>query len=303
MRKILTAFAVLLVVASAQATLTFTIDYSRDTNNFFNTQAKKDSFQAAADYLSGLVANTSLTAITSAGSNHYNPDILDPGTGGTTSFTNQSVAANTIVVYAGGRDLGGSVLGVGGTSGGTASGFSNFLNTVSFRGNGTFSMTAVGSISFTTSSSFTFYFDDNLNTVEAGAMAGKVDFFSVAVHELGHVLGIGTNTSWASLASGGHTFLGGASTAANGGTAPALTSDNGHWADGTTSKIFGTTTSQETAMDPTISLGTRKYFTTLDVAGLSDIGFTAVPEPADFALGAGAVALGWCVWRRRRNSA
>ena len=301
MRKILPILVVLFVAASAQATLTFTIDYSRDTNNFFNTQAKKDSFQAAADYLSGLVANTSLTAITSAGSNQYNPAILDPGTGGTTSFTNQSVAANTIVVYAGGRDLGGSVLGVGGTSGGTASGFSNFINTVSFRGNGTFSMTAVGSISFSTT--FSFYFDTDFNTIEAGAMAGKADFFSVAVHELGHVLGIGTNTSWASLASGSHTFLGGASAAANGGSAPALTSDDGHWADGTTSKIFGTNTSQETAMDPTISLGTRKYFTTLDVAGLSDIGFTAVPEPADFALGAGAAGLIFCVWRRRRSAA
>ena len=303
MRKILTLFAVLLVVVSAQATLTFTIDYSRDTNNFFNTQTKKDAFQAAADYLTGLVANTSLAAITSAGNNHYNPNILDPGTGGTTSFTNQSIAANTIVVYAGGRDLGGSTLGLGGTGGFSASGTQGFLDTVQFRGNGSFSMTAVGSISFTTSSSFTFYFDDNINTVEAGAMTGKVDFFSVAIHELGHVLGIGTNASWNGLATVSHTFLGGASTAANGGTAPALTSDDGHWAAGTTSTVFGTATSQETAMSPTISLGERKYFTTLDVAGLSDIGFTAVPEPADFAFGAGAVALGWCVWCRRRRRA
>lgn len=302
MRSLIATFTALVVLVSAQATLTFTIDYTQDSLNFFNTQAKKDALQGAANYVGGLLANTSLGSITSGGSNHYDAIISNPGTGSSTTFSDTSVVANNIVIYAGGRNLGGSTLALAGPAGFNLTGSQPFIDSVLFRGNGSFSMTSVGSISFTTSSSFTFYFDDDPTTVESGAMAGKVDFFSVAIHELGHVLGIGLNNSWTSLASGSHTFLGGASTAANGGSAPALTSDNGHWASGTNSTVFGTSTVQEASLSPTITLGQRKFFTTLDVAGLSDIGFTAtaVPEPADFALGAGAIGMLWCIYRRRR---
>ncbi len=303
MRKILSACVALLVVVSTHATLTFTIDYSQDSNNFFNTQAKKDSFQAAANYVTSFVANTNLSGITPGSGNTWDTLISNPGSGSTTTFPDLTIAANTIVIYAGGRDLGGSTLGLGGHSGFSATGTQGFLDAIQFRGNGTFSMTSVGSIAFTTSASFTFYFDDNFNTIESGAVAGKIDFFSVAVHELGHVLGLGTNTSWSNLVSG-HTFIGGASEAANSGVAVPLNAGNDHWAAGTTSTVFGTATVQEASMSPSISFGERKFYTTLDVAGLHDIGFvTAVPEPADFALGACAVMLGWCVWRRRRDAA
>ncbi|MCB1103839.1 MAG: PEP-CTERM sorting domain-containing protein, partial [Cephaloticoccus sp.] len=57
---------------------------------------------------------------------------------------------------------------------------------------------------------------------------------------------------------------------------------------------------QETAMDPDIAANQRKYLTELDLAGLQDIGYTAVPEPATLALLAGAGALGLAVRRRRR---
>ncbi|MBI1841854.1 MAG: PEP-CTERM sorting domain-containing protein [Verrucomicrobia bacterium] len=33
-------------------------------------------------------------------------------------------------------------------------------------------------------------------------------------------------------------------------------------------------------MDPTLTLGTRKHLTSLDVAALKDIGWTVVPEPS-----------------------
>ena len=38
--------------------------------------------------------------------------------------------------------------------------------------------------------------------------------------------------------------------------------------------------SQEAAMDPTLSAGTRKYFTELDWAGLADVGWEVVPGAA-----------------------
>ena len=70
-------------------------------------------------------------------------------------------------------------------------------------------------------------------------------------------------------------------------------------------EIYGTTTAQETEMDPTIMLGTRKYYTDLDVAALSDLGYTvtaAVPEPATEAGIIGLVVLMVAVWRRRSVS-
>jgi hypothetical protein len=79
-------------------------------------------------------------------------------------------------------------------------------------------------------------------------------------------------------------FFGPAATAEYGSAPP--TSGSGHWASGTMSRIFGTNTPQEAAMDPEITTGTRKVLTALDAAGLTDIGWEvgAAPtfNPADF---------------------
>jgi hypothetical protein len=113
----------------------------------------------------------------------------------------------------------------------------------------------------------------------------------VALHETGHVLGIGTADSWFANVSGA-TFAGPASTATFGGLVP-LEADGGHWASDTMSTIYGTSTAQEAAMDPDLTTGTRKVFTTLDMAGLQDVGWTlaAVPEPKSTALLLGGLAL------------
>jgi hypothetical protein len=58
-----------------------------------------------------------------------------------------------------------------------------------------------------------------------------------------------------------------------------LSPDHGHWLDGTTSKSYGTNTSQETCMDPSLTQGTRKKFTLLDVAALADIGWSTAVAP------------------------
>lgn len=81
---------------------------------------------------------------------------------------------------------------------------------------------------------------------------------------------------------------------------PALQTDldpPGHWIEGLDSIIYGTTTPQETAMDPSVTLGTRKLFTELDVASLSDIGWSIIPEPSAAALL--LLGAGWGLRRRR----
>jgi len=79
-----------------------------------------------------------------------------------------------------------------------------------------------------------------------------------------------------------------AAAAFGGGSVP-LTSDEGHWADGTMSTVFGYGGVGEANLDPTLATGAFKPFTDLDVAGLDDIGWdidykAVIPEPASGAL-------------------
>src|SRR3954464_8536274 len=84
--------------------VTFQIDYSLDTNNFFNTQAKRDLLQLAADVLAGRLDDT-LQAIAPSGTNTWSARFTPPGTGTLQAVANLSAPANTIIIYAGGRDL------------------------------------------------------------------------------------------------------------------------------------------------------------------------------------------------------
>ncbi len=300
----------------ARGNLIIDFDFSYDTGNFFasNPQAAADLNAAASFFESHITDN--LTAIDPAaqsaidgGADTWTTDTFNPADPGNASaniqVSNLTIAANTIVVYVGGSaTLPGSELGYGGFGGYSDSGFSQtWLDTVGARGQaGALATPATGfgpwggSIAF--SSTATWYFDTDPSTNDVPA--GKNDFYSVALHELGHVLGIGTSDSWQALVSGGN-FTGAHAEALNSSMAVALSPDLGHWAEGTMSDVFDTSTPQEAAMDPTLTVGTRKYFTDLDMAGLQDVGWQVVPEPAAWPWLAGAVALGAHHWRRRRG--
>ena len=242
-----------------------------DASGFFSShpQALADMNLAAAAYSQFA---DSLAAIVPSGGNSWSEIFNNPGTTGGPQVTvnNASVAANTLTVYIGGRsDVSGTELGEGGPGGWHASGSQNWLNTVSARGqSGALSNTPTdfapwgGAITF--SSTANWNFSTSLPT------AGQNDFLSVALHELAHVLGIGTATSWSNLVSNGH-FTGPHSVAANGGNAPAVDNVAGHFAQGTVSSVDGVP--QQVVMEPAILQGTRKEFTLLDYAGLEDVGW------------------------------
>jgi hypothetical protein len=291
-------------VAHAQyARPTIVLDYTYDTNNFFGAvgSPQRLALQAAATNLTSRLADN-LTAITPNGINTWTAIFDHPGTGVEQQVTNLSLVQNEIRVFAGGSNLSGSTLGVGGPGGYSAGGFSSFLNNLATRGQtGASGSTPTdfapwgGAITFDTSGT-------TWNFSLAGPVSGQADFLSVAEHELGHLLGIGTAESWSNKITGTttRTFTGANVRAANGGTNPTVTADGGHFASGTTStNSLGA--AQEAAMTPSILIGSRKEFTAIDYAALADIGWqvTPIPEPA---LGLGLPALAILAFRLASRS-
>ncbi len=282
-------YPTILLIVAAQNAIAFDLDFdfSYDTNGFFSDStvfgsttlgaARTSLIGSAASFFESIITDD-LTAIDSDGINQFNAGFFNPGTGSYDTINGFDVAANTLTVFVGGRSLGGSTLGVGGPGGFGVSGTTAFVNNAVSRGetgetqgpSATEFAPWGGSISFNSDASW-YYDPDVSDSSLPGINSGESDFYSVALHELGHVLGIGTADSWDNQISNGE-FTGANVTAANGGTSPDVTGSGGHFANGTQGTVDGDT--QEVAMDPNITTGTQKKFTDIDIAALQDIGFS-----------------------------
>jgi hypothetical protein len=236
-------------------------DYTFDSkanggSGFFesNPQAVAVLNQVGAEH--GARLNANLGAITPGGGNTWTASVFDPRTGGMVTIPDPNIGANTIRVYVGARNLGGQA-GVGGFGGYSASGTQEWLNYLGNRGHNGFGPWG-GSLSFGTTTNWFF------GTTTDGIQSSQVDFYSVALHELGHLLGIGTAPQWNSLVSGG-TFVGPNAKAVYGGPVPL--NGTAHWADGIT--ING----QGVSLDPFLTTGQRVGWSSLDAAALTDIGW------------------------------
>jgi len=223
------------------------IDYSYDRNNFFDTQEKRDTLQLAANDLASHLED-SLQSINPQRRNNWRQWFVDPATGDEVFVLNPKVASNQLVVYAGGRDLGAS-LGEGGPGGFTASGDKKWIKRVSTRGEGQDTPWG-GSVSFNIDKPWNFA--GNLTT-------SKFDFYSVALHELTHILGFGASAVFDEQVID-NLFAGPESVADYGEPVP-LTPSWGHW------------DVPDTVMDKRLKSGTRETLTRLDLAALKDIGW------------------------------
>jgi hypothetical protein len=249
-------------------------DYTYDTSGFFTDPARKALLDlAAASYENRFT--DALAAINPGGGNTWSavidsPSQLDPSDPSrrlSLSIDNQTIAANTIRVYVGAIPFGSSRLAEAGPGGYNANGSTAWLDLVQARGQqGALSSPAKdvglwgGSMAF--SSDANWYFGTDGSAVPAG----KTDFVTVALHELGHVLGFGTLAPFTSKVVSG-TFNGAEATRVNGGVQPAATTDGGHWATGVTSD------SQQAILVSTIPAAKRLFVTSLDWAALQDMGW------------------------------
>ncbi len=286
----------------------FTIDYTYDDGNFFGagnpdgalagSQAKAALERAASDL--EVLFDDNFSAITPGGMNTWTASFFDPEDSTTTlNAVDLTIAQDEILVYTGGSALAGSVAGRGGPGGFSATGLPSFLTSVKRNQPGYDTATPSnstdfgpwgGSVTFDNDGSTNYHYD---HTSSVGS--GLIDFYSVALHELVHVLGFGTCACHENLVDSSSNWTGSEANGEYGGSVPMQNSTGDHFSEGVMSVALSDGTAQETLMDPTITAGTRKEMSYLDLLAMVDAGWessvTPIPEPGHFGLIAGVLGL------------
>jgi len=311
----------MLLSGSVASALTIELDYTYDTNGFFDQAGSKEALRAVADFFEERIHDNLLeiNQNTFGSGNSWSAIFPHPGTGLEQRVAGLIVPEATIIVYVGGRPLGGPV-GWGGPGGWSGSASSQaWFDRVDARGQvGELADPATdfgpwgGSVTFGSGKTWHFQLDSR-------PPMGASDFVSVALHELGHVLGVGTAASWDAQIDGDDLFQGTRSVESFGAAVP-VDGSGGHWQDdgvcggplgynpdnplnvlSLTYASFGTAHggAQIALMDPSsctiTSSTTLKVFTDLDLAALSDIGWN-ISQPVSLAgpvVAATAVTLTW----------
>ncbi|MBD2004348.1 MULTISPECIES: matrixin family metalloprotease [Cyanophyceae] len=243
-------------VTTSTRSFNIQFDYSFDTNGFF-TSSRRAVLEAAASIWENIIQDEFANVPTGT-----NLHILNPQTNALVDFSS-TYEIDDLAVFVGARNIDGAggTLAEGGSSAWYYRGSS--LDT-RYNSSDNFEPWT-GAISFDYSESW--FFDATSNTSNDIPVESS-DFLSVAVHELGHVLGISYNRkAFQNLVSGGY-FIGANAKALNGGNPIPLSSDLSHVQDGFSIGNMG-----EAAMDPSITRGTRKLPNNLDIALLDDIGY------------------------------
>ncbi len=312
MKPLISLAAVFLAVGASPArAVDIVFDYSYDSSGFFSSDKRVVLDQVAQVFSRNL--NDTLNAITPFGDNVLDVRLFDPqNPSNLLLMSDFSVPADTVRIFVGSKSLGALTLGMGGPGSIVASGSSGFIENAISRGEpgaldeppSDFAPWG-GTITFSTDTSW--YFDSDVSTVEG--LSGKFDFYTVAMHETAHVLGVGTSDTWfARVDTVQHTFSGTLTRSLEGGVPVKLQSDNAHFS--TTVRGLANGVEQMPLLAPTITAGARKYMTDLDWAALHDIGWevaslnatipSPVPEPATWAMMIGGALLVGSAARRRR---
>ncbi|MDP2518239.1 matrixin family metalloprotease [Shimia thalassica] len=232
-----------------------TFDYRFDSTGFFDSQDVRDALERAGEIWEGVILDEF--------------DDVAPGlefsiTNPSNSSVRETVVLETpiddLLIFVGAEELGGP-LGRGGYSATDIGGdlFSARIDN-DFRGTGPITDFEpwVGVMRFDPTVNWSFSLGD--------PASDEFDFISVALHEIGHVLGIGTSEIFDQIAQGD--FDGPNALDANGGTPVPIESDHSHVEDGHSGNTV--------LMDPTTSRGVRTLPSQIDLALLADIGYQTV---------------------------
>ncbi len=332
--QFLVAFVLVIASCCSQQVAAFEIvvDYSYDTQNFFNTQQKRDALEAAAARYSRVIDSELLAVgptvdvVCGDGSvtcpAPWRLGFPHPGEGGqfqsstaanadddpipdaANAYGLEGLEANKWTLYAGGRRL------TSAAQGGTATGL-NFPDVFEdFEGpfhRGVLPVTANstndlpiwgGSVAFNTNTNW--HFDLDTPFVPGN---GYIDFYSIALHEIGHALGLASPwNQWTHQLDGIYYQGTNAVEAFNADNGTSVTqlrieaTNNFHWADSVEQKSFifsagepntvGTIGDglQDLIMDPSLTFtrdNLRFELTNVDVASLEDVGWSVIEDLSD----------------------
>lgn len=235
--------------------MTFNIafDYRFDDTGFFDSSARRAALEEAGRIWSSIIQDE-FTDVPAG----VRFTVDDPSNAGLRRSVILEEPIDDILVFVGAESLGGS-LAVAGFDGTGAEG-DIFGARISGDWRGTGPVTDfepwAGTISFDPDKAWSFDID--------GPVRGFNDFLTTALHEIGHILGIGTSATFRQIGAGGM-FDGPNALTVNGGQPIPLTPDLGHVVDGFDGNSV--------LLDPTSITGTRTLPSDVDRALLADIGY------------------------------
>ncbi|MCL1471935.1 hypothetical protein [Argonema antarcticum] len=231
-------------------------DYRFDSKGFFNDPARRQALEAAGNIWESYIQDEFPDVGAGIQLNAINPETDQP-----VPVTLPS-GIDDLLIFVGSEDLTGSTLGEGGSSSGAAG------TIFEKRYFGSNFEPHVGHIVFDTNSpdgSPRLWFFDPTPTTGNDIPPGQSDFISIALHEIGHVLGVGQAEIFDTLGNGAK-FNGLNALSVNGGQPIPLESDLAHIKEGFLSD------NQPVLMDPSGTPG-RTLPTPADLAVLADIGY------------------------------
>lgn len=245
-----------LLLADPQTPSSFNIefDYRFDRSGFFNDPNRRQILETAASFWERHILDefTDLAP----GTPIY---IKNPSTGGTLSLTLDR-PIDDILVFVGTAPLSSDTIAQAGPSGNWTPG-----SELDARFNSSNFEPWTGHISF--NSTINWFIDPTPQT-HNDIPPGQVDLMTVATHELGHILGIGSSQAFNQWISG-QSFIGPNALVITEGLGVPLAADLSHIQD----HFLPNGIAGESLLDPMMPSGVRQMPTLLDLALLQDIGY------------------------------